>query len=111
MLDVPGDDSRGFADVERDYVRASYLPDFDWVTYERPSARHLPPVPLAQAPVALVDTCGAHLAAQPPVGASRRAALVPVDAELVLTHSGYDTDRSMPDPKAVHPAHTLLELA
>jgi hypothetical protein len=111
MLDVPGDDSRGFADVERNHVRAKYLPDFDWVTHDQPSPRHVPRVPLVQARIGLVDTCGAHLPDQPATGASGHAALVPVDAEIVLTHSGYDTVRAMRDPEVVHPAHTLLGLA
>ena len=108
---VPGDDSQGFAQVERTHVRSRYLPDFEWVEYDAPSARHLPKVPLAQARVGLVDTCGAHLPDQPPVGASGRAAIVPVDADINLTHAGYDTARAMLDPEVVHPARTLLRLA
>ena len=110
-LDVPGDDSQGFADVERNHVRNRYLPDFEWVEYDEPSARNLPRLPLARARVGLVDTCGAHLPDQPPVGASGRAAIVPVDADINLTHAGYDTARAMRDPEVVHPARTLLRLA
>ena len=111
MPEVPGDDSRGFADVERAHIRARYLPDFDWVTHEQPSPRLVPRIPLARARIGLVDTCGAHLPDQPALGASGRAALIPVGAEIMLSHSGYDTERAMRDPEVVHPAHTLLGLA
>lgn len=112
MPDVPGDDSRGFAEVERLHVRERYLPDFEWTVHDTPSPRRPPLLPLDQARVGLVDTCGAHLPDQPPVGASGRAALLPVDAEQVeLSHPGYDTARAMRDPEVVHPARTLLRLA
>jgi len=112
MPDVPGDDSRGFAEVERIHVRGRYLPDFEWTVHDTPSERRPPLVPLHDARVGLVDTCGAHLPDEPPVGASGRAALVPVDAGRVeLTHPGYDTVRAMRDPEMVHPARTLLRLA
>ena len=111
MPDVPGDDSRGFADVERTHVRHKYLPDFEWTACDTPSPRLSPLVQLAQARIGLVDTCGAHLPEQPPVGTTGRAALVPVDRAVVLTHPGYDVERAMRDPEVVHPAHTLLRLA
>jgi hypothetical protein len=110
MPEVPGDDSRGFADVERDHVRRLYLPDFDWITFDEPSPRRPPLVPLHQARVGLIDTCGAHLADRPPLGTSGRAALVPVDAEVVFTHAGFDTERSMRDTEVVHPVRTLRRL-
>jgi hypothetical protein len=109
--ELPGDDSRGFAEVERAHVRTKYLPDFEWTAFDTPSPRRAPLAPLAQARVGLVDTCGAHLPDQPPVGTSGRAALVPVDADVVLTHPGYDTERAMRDPEVVHPAHTMQRLA
>ena len=105
------DDSLGFADVERTHLRANYLPDFEWVMHDQPSARVVPSVPLPQARIGLVDTCGAHAPDQPPVGASGRAALVQLGSDIVLTHSGYDTERAMRDPEVVHPAQTLLRLA
>jgi hypothetical protein len=111
MPDVPGDDSRGFAGVERAHVRAKYLPDFEWTAYDVPSPRRPPLVPLAQARIGLVDTSGAHLPDDPPVGSSGRAALVPIDRDVVFTHPGFDTERAMRDPDVVHPARTLLHLA
>ncbi len=110
MPEVSGDDSRGFAAVEREHVRRVYLPDFEWMAYQEPSVRRPPLVPLHQARVGLIDTCGAHLPDQPPVGASGRAALVPVDAEVVFTHPGFDVQRAMQDPEVVHPVRTLQSL-
>jgi hypothetical protein len=105
------DDARGFADVERAHVRGKYLPDFEWTSYPEPSPRLIPPVPLAEARVGLVDTCGAHLVDGPPPGTSGRATVLPLDAEIMLTHPGYDTERAMRDPEVVHPVHTLQRLA
>ena len=92
--------------------RGRNLPDFDWSDLETPSPRLPPLVPLAEARIGLIDTCGAHLPGEPPVGASGRAALLPVGADAVeLTHPGYDVTRAMRDPEVVHPARTLLALA
>src|SRR6266567_2412663 len=108
---VPGDDSEGFADVEREHLRTHYLPDFEWMTFDQPSPRLRPPVAMAEARIGLLDTCGAHLPDQPPVGASGRAALVPVDGDVVFTHSGFDVERASHDPEVVHPTRTLRALA
>src|SRR5258708_21145700 len=105
------DDSRGFAELEREHVRRKYLPDFEWTRYDTPSARVPLPVPLNRARVGLVDTCGAHLVGEAPVGSSGRAALMPVDAEITLTHSGYDVERALRDTAVVHPVRTLPGLA
>ena len=105
------DDSAGFADVERTHLRTHYLPDFEWMRRDQPSQRVRPAVPMAEARIGLIDTCGAHLADQPPVGASGRAALVPVDADVVFTHPGFDVERALRDTEVVHPARTLLSLA
>jgi len=110
MTEIPGDDSRGFAAVERAHLRERYLPGFEWTVEDSPSALHQPRTALAQARIGLVDTCGAHLVGHPPVGASGRAALVPVDAPFTLTHSGYDVPRALRDPEVVHPVGTLREL-
>lgn len=111
MPDVPGDDARGFAGVERAHVREKYLPDFEWTAYPTPSPRLQPQVPLAEARVGLVDTCGAHRVDGPPPGTSGRATILRLDAEITLTHPGYDTQRAMRDPEVVHPVHTLQRLA
>jgi hypothetical protein len=111
MADIADDDSRGFAGVERTHLREHYLPSFEWMGYEQASPRTLPPVPLSEARIGLVTTCGAHLVDQPPVGASGRAALLPLRGRLAFTHPGYDVSRAEKDPEVVHPAHTLLRLA
>jgi hypothetical protein len=108
---IPDDDSRGFAALERDHLRANSLPGFEWIGYDAPSPRNPLRVPLAQARVGLIDTSGAHQAGTPPVGSSGRAALVPVDAEITFTHPGFDTERAVVDPEVVHPVATLQGLA
>jgi hypothetical protein len=105
------DDSRGFATVERDHLRAKYLPAFDWMAYDAPSPRHLPAVPLSQARVGLVDTSGAHVTGTPPAGSSGRAMMVPAGADITFTHSGYDTAPATADHDVVHPTATLRRLA
>ena len=51
-----------FAAVEREFIRAHILPDFDWVVHSEPSPIH----PLTKEPgqlrVAMVTTCGVHTA-------------------------------------------------
>jgi hypothetical protein len=111
MSPVDGDDSRGFAAVEREHLRRHWLPDFEWVTYPEASPRNRPPVPLVEARIGLVDTCGAHRVDQLPVGSSGRAALVPLGAEITFTHPGYDVARAEKDHDVVHPARTLQRLA
>ena len=54
-------DYRDFAQREYDHVRANFLPDFDWTSFDTPSPRTLPKRPLAEARVALISTAGAHL--------------------------------------------------
>ena len=111
MVDIPGDDSRGFAGVERDHLRAGSLAGFEWIRYDRPSPRNPMRVPLAQARVGLVDSSGAHVVGTPPVGASGRAALTPVGAAVEFTHPGFDVQRATPDPDTVHPVGVLQRLA
>lgn len=105
------DDSRGFAEVERAHLRARYLPDFEWLRYEAPSARNPLPVPLSEARIGLLDTSGCHAVGTPPAGSSGRAVLVPADAEITFTHPGFDVERALRDPEVVHPVHTLQRLA
>ncbi|MGH9010757.1 MAG: hypothetical protein ACRDYF_13050, partial [Acidimicrobiia bacterium] len=63
---IPGDDSAGFDDLERMYVRR-FVPDFDWLTFTDPSPRHSLAVRLENARVGLVTTAGAHLPEQDPM--------------------------------------------
>jgi len=111
MAHIADDDSRGFAAVERNHIREKYLPDWEWMRYDAPTPHNPPLVPLDRARIGLVDTCGAHVEGQPPVGASGRAAMVPVDAAVAFSHPGYDVTRAERDNDVVHPAHTLLQLA
>jgi hypothetical protein len=111
MAGIPDDDSRGFAGVEREHLRAGYLAGFEWIGYDAPSPRNLMRVPLAQARVGLVDTSGAHVAGTPPVGASGRAALTPIDATIEFTHPGFDVERAARDHDTVHPVAALQRLA
>lgn len=112
MLGHFEDDSEGFDRVERAYVRAHLVPDFEWLDFDRPSPRHLLRVPLAEARVGLVTTAGVHLPTQRPMGPGGRARLVPVDADdIVLSHEGYDVERAGEDPEVVYPVRTLRTLA
>ena len=111
MTPIPDDDSRGFAGVERDHLRAGYLANFEWIGYDTPSPRNRMRVPLSQARVGLADTSGAHLVDTPPVGSSGRAALLPVDAEVAFSHPGFDVERALRDPETVHPTGVLQRLA
>lgn len=107
-----GDDSEGFADVERNYVREVVgVADFDWVAAAEPSPRNRLPVPLSQARVTLVSTAGAHVAGTRGLGAGGDALAVPIDAEIQLTHVGYDTVRAAKDPDVVYPVRRLQALA
>ena len=108
---IPGDDSAGFDDLERTYVRR-FLPDFDWLTFREPSPRHPLPVPLENARVGLVTTAGAHLPEQDPISPTGEVRLVPVEeaARLQLTHIGYDTARASRDPDVVVPVRALQRL-
>jgi len=113
MADGAGfpDDSRGFAAVERDHLRARWLPDFEWMHVAAPSPRNPLRVPLHEARVGLVDTSGCHVVGTAPAGFSGRAVLVPVDAEVTFTHPGFDVERALRDPDVVHPVHALQRLA
>jgi D-proline reductase (dithiol) PrdB len=111
MAEIIDDDSRGFAQLEYEHLRRKYLPSFEWMHYDTPSPRVPLAVPLSQARVGLVDTCGAHLVTEAPVGTSGRAALMPIDGEITFTHSGFDVERALRDPEVVHPVQTLRRLA
>ena len=107
-----GDDSAGFADLERQHVRDVVgVADFDWVRADAPSPRNPLPVPLREARVTLVTTAGAHEPGTRPPGAGGRAVLLPADAPVELTHAGYDTARARLDLDVVYPARRLRALA
>lgn len=98
---VDGDDSAGFAAVERNIVVG--VTDFDWVPAAQPSPRHRLRIPLSEARVMLVSTAGAHVTGTRPPGADGDALAVPTEAQVEFTHAGYDTARAMDDPDIVPP--------
>lgn len=108
---LPDDDSRDFPAVERDYLRRRARPDFDWIRFDEPSARHLPKCQLSEARIGLLSTAGAHLAAEDPIPISGPPRVIPIDAEIALDHVGYDTQRAGQDPEVVWPVRTLQRLA
>lgn len=105
------DDSIGFAERERAHVRKRFVPHFEWVRFDAPSRRNLLPLALNQARVALVGTAGAHLAGEPGMSPRGELRVLPIDADVVLTHPGYDTERAGDDPEVVFPLQTLQTLA
>jgi hypothetical protein len=106
------DDSADSAEIERRFVREVVgVADFEWVAFDDPSARTPLAVPLSEAIVTLVSTAGAHRPDDRPLGAGGAAALLPADAEVQLSHVGYDTDRAMEDLDVVYPVRTLQRLA
>lgn len=111
--EIPGlDDSIGFAERERAYIRERFVPDFEWVTFETPSDRNLLPLPLNEGRIALIGTAGAHRAGEPPMSPTGELRFLPLDTEdLVLTHPGYDTQRASENPEVVFPLQTLQMLA
>lgn len=107
---------RGFAQIERDHIRASFKPDFEWAVFAEPSPRNPPRVPLGAARVALISTAGAHLPDQPRhdggTDGDHTYRAIPADAEDVqLHHGGYDARRARADPDVVFPLGLLRELA
>jgi D-proline reductase (dithiol) PrdB len=111
VSDFP-DDSADFAETERRFVREVVgVTDFEWVAFDHPSPRTPLAVPLSEATVTLVSTAGAHLTDERPLGAGGDAALLATDADVQLSHVGYDTDRAMEDLDVVYPVRTLRHLA
>ncbi|MGH3005812.1 MAG: glycine/sarcosine/betaine reductase selenoprotein B family protein [Gaiellaceae bacterium] len=113
---TPGSRYRGFARVEREYVRRRVYPGFEWAVFDGPSPRHRLDVPLEQARIALVASAGAHLREHPPFALGRDGDAsyreIPAGSEEVeLTHSGYDVGRAARDPDVVFPLALLRELA
>lgn len=106
------DDSEGYDEAEREYVRRHFFPTFEWLDFDAPSPRHRLRKPLGSARIGLISTAGAHLPSQPPMGPGGSVRPLPVEAEEIeLTHEGYDTVRAGQDPDVVFPARTLLSLA
>ncbi len=105
------DDSQSFPAVERDYIRRRGRPDFDWLRFEEPSSRHRLKRPLTQARVGLLSTAGAHLTGEGPIPASGPPRVIPIDAEIVFHHAGYDTGPASADPEVVWPVRALRRLA
>lgn len=112
MTDDFPDDSTDFAVTERRFVREVVgMADFDWVAFDEPAPRSPLTVPLAEATVTLVSTAGAHAVGTKPLSAGGRAALVPTDADVQLSHAGYDTERATRDLDVVYPVRALQRLA
>jgi D-proline reductase (dithiol) PrdB len=110
-VDDFADDSADFAEIERRFVREVVgVADFEWVAFDDPSSRTPLAVPLSSATVTLVSTAGAHLPGDRPLSAGGHATLVPADADVQLSHVGYDTDRAMADLDVVYPVRTLQRL-
>ncbi len=111
MTPVP-DDSEDFADIERRFVREVVgVADFEWVAFDEPSPRAPLAVPLSEATVTLVSTAGAHVHGTRPLGAGGHATLLAADADVQLSHGGYDTAQAMEDLDVVYPVRTLQRLA
>lgn len=106
-----------FAVVERDYIRARILPDFDWVVYSEPSSINALRKPLRESRLALVTTAGVHAAAEPPFNLLSKTGdpsyrEVPNDTpmdRLRLSHVGYNTRKVSADINCVFPLERLRE--
>jgi hypothetical protein len=107
--DVPIDDSREFAAVERAYLHRLGIP-FEWLRYDTPSPRHRPAKPLHEVRVGLISTSGAHLPGPSPFTRSAAVAVLPATAEVTFTHVGFDTERTRTDPDVVWPVASLQRL-
>lgn len=107
-----------FAEIERDHVRRNLYPGFTWSAKDAFSPLNPLRVALAKARVAFVTTAGAHLAEQPPFDTDSRAGdpsyrAFPSDtrlADILLTHTGYDTRRASADKNVVLPLDHLRAL-
>jgi D-proline reductase (dithiol) PrdB len=107
----------GFAIIERAWLQR-LVPGFDWRRFASPSTRHRLAVPLGEATIGLVSTCGAHLGDQAPFNRSRRGdpsfREIPADTEvgqLQFSHAGYDVRNAYADPDCVFPLDLLRRLA
>ena len=109
-MTLAGDDSVDFPALEAAQLRRDHLPEFEWSHYDTPSPRNRLRVPLGAACIGLVSTAGAHPAGTPGLGTHGRAIRLPLDAEVQLTHAGYDTEVVIGDPEVVLPRRALLDL-
>ena len=115
---LPEERGANFAQIERDHVRARVYAPFDWHPFDRFSPYNPLRVPLRAARVAFVTTAGAHLSDQPPFDIdadagdpSWRAFSVETPlADLLLSHSGYDTRQANADKNVVLPLDHLRAL-
>ncbi len=115
---MPDTSGVNFAQIERDHVRSRVYAGFDWHPFDRFSAYTPLRVPASEARVAFVTTAGAHLVDQPPFDTVAAVGdpswrVIPVEAplaELVLSHSGYDTRRAGADKNVVLPLDHLRGL-
>jgi D-proline reductase (dithiol) PrdB len=109
---------KSFADVERDYLRARAVPDFEWESNDEPSRINPLDGPVSKATVALVVTAGAYIRDEQEPFLRRREGdpsfrEFPRDVDLAriaLSHVGYDTRRAMEDVDVVFPLRTLRAL-
>lgn len=107
-----------FAAVERDYIRARILPDFDWVVHPEPSRVNPLRKRLDEARVAIVTTAGVHKSTDPPFDIKSRTGdatyrEIPDDIawdQLRLSHAGYNTREVRKDINCVFPLQRLHEL-
>ncbi|MEK6776367.1 MAG: glycine/sarcosine/betaine reductase selenoprotein B family protein [bacterium] len=108
-----------FVEIERDYIRSRILPDFEWMSYTRPTDHHPLEKPIDQCRVALITTSGAYLrGSQKPFSTTNKLGddsfrIIPNDIdpkEVALAHPGYDTKRAMKDLDCVFPLALLNKL-
>jgi len=107
-----------FAQIEKQYIRERAYPDFDWVSFDRPSPVNPPRKPVSQCRVAMVTTAGVHLKTDPPFNLRSRIGdhtyrEIPGDAnleDLLLAHVGYNTGYVSADKNCVFPLNRLREL-
>ncbi len=110
-LDQPG---VNFADLERSWVQNRLYRTFGWHAFNEYSPVNPLRVPLEESRVAFVTTAGAHLDNQPPFDLGKTGdpsfrafpSDTPLD-DLILTHSGYNTQRTSEDKNAVLPLDHL----
>lgn len=106
-----------FAALERDFIRKTVCPGFEWVERASPSPLILPEKPLEDCRVALVSTAGIYLKGQRPFSfglqgdASFRVIPAEVEAsELRVRHPGYDVSRARKNLNCVFPWQHLSAL-
>lgn len=107
-----------FAVVERDFIRARILPDFDWVVHQEPSRVNPLKKRLGEARIAIVTTAGVHKLTDPPFDIKSRTGdtsyrQIPDDVawdHLRLSHAGYNTRAVRKDINCVFPLQRLHEV-